>query len=285
MPAAFLTKKRIMSIPVSPNGKYFVRIPNIYRDRTAGGLFIDPTFNPGEHAEVTGTVASIPRRGAIPGPEVGDSIAFSYNIVYNEDVMQNNEADVFYEDEQLTPFALIFSNQKGESLVRRYLMNDKYGVYHFDPEKKIVDFKEGISFGEAESWLEKFPFRDRFSIVNNNLLHYEGEDYWMVDRELVYAYRRDNQVKFLPGYLFCSMQEKPEDIMTEGGLIGIRMVKDHCGWVKVLRSSEESVYEEGSEVYVEFRRVPEYKFWGQTGLLVREDQVKADRNLVAMVKV
>ena len=88
-----------MSVPVCPKDFLLVKIGKKFTEVSAGGIFIDDTWKPGEHATVVGTVISCPlassnhfQKNKIVHEVVpGDEVAFSYSVVYNRDYTDNRD--------------------------------------------------------------------------------------------------------------------------------------------------------------------------------------------------
>lgn len=298
----------VAPVPVAPSNRYYVEMKEgEFRNKSDGGLYIETMYNPGEHAEVTGIIKSVPRRGGIPGLRVGDEIAFSYLVVYSEEVIGADGDEVFYEDEQIVPTIVSWSNKLGVTIERHYLLNDKYrGIKIVSQRDKdgsvsrIVDDVVEGKFGVVESWLEKNKFRERAGKVDVNCLDLDGKKYWSVDTEFVYAVKRGDVIECVPGYYLCSRPapvvpfkfysatesafdgERAESLLVDeygqtGKMVGVKLEQDATCWVEVLRTSYGSDVTAGSQVYVSLKHVPEYKFWGLDCVLVREDQILGTR--------
>lgn len=196
------------SIPQCPSNYILVEIGKKFNDivTTASGmqLYQDTTFRPEEYATVLGKVASIPRsvnggdwprRSLIePIVEVGDEIAFNYLTVFDLNHKDDRE-DVYYEDPTKNPFLQQWSNKKGEKIWVVYKpYDDMFDVAAFTADGIMYDKKLRISQEAKDNWLGLFPFSETHSVSYNNLIEWNGKEYWKVDYANVFAVRKGNNL-------------------------------------------------------------------------------------------
>lgn len=263
--------------PVAPADRYYVELVGQgFITETEGGLFVPWEFNPGEMAQVTGVVRSVPRRGGHDGIVPGMEIAFSYLAVYDEDVIGADDGEVFYEDAVTVPGIQTWSNGKGHILERKYMNNDRWrGRKYVDD--MVVDMMEG-TFGQFESWLEKNKFRERAGRKLNNVLDWGGRKYLSVDRQFVYGFKRQDRGEFecVAPFYFCAApvhQTGEVEVGSESGLVGVKFEVEKRGWLRVLTGHAGGAVREGMEVYVELNKCPEYRIDGVSVMVVEEDQI------------
>lgn len=302
------------SVPVAPANKYFVElIGSKFKEETAGGIYIGLTSETGEYANIVGVVRSVPLRGGIGGVKVGDEVAFFHMTVASETMDSEGSDEVFYEDEQLIPTVMSWSNRMGVTIEREYLLGkDRYRGVKLSPAgmsgglglgdgkvaevealgklmeeqpgyvpKVVVDMIEG-TFGEVESWIEKNKFRERSRAVRMNVLDYGGKEYWGVDTEMVFAVKRGDMKECAPGFFLCEVPVAAAGAVGQGGVVGIELEeKKGMIWTKPVsgvRSGGIDGGGTGMEFLIDHRRVPEYELWGMKFLVVREEQVMAVRS-------
>lgn len=263
--------------PVAPAGFYFVELAGDgFVTESEGGLYIPWEFNPGEFAQVIGKVASVPRRGGHEGVVPGMDLAFSYLAAYDEDVHGVDAGEVFYPDESVYPVVQTWSNGKGVILERKYMNNDKWRGRKY-VEELVVDEYNG-DYAGFESWLEKNPFRERAGRKLNNVMDWGGRRYLRVDRQFVYGYRKDGEVKCVAPYYFCRVPEKVTGKLgwdkSSAGLEIVKFNKDRWAWVEVLTVHDGAAVPAGKWVYVRVEACPEYVMFGRQVLVVEEEQIQ-----------
>lgn len=274
------------SIPVAPANAYYVKLKNgPWRDRLEftdqngekKELYLAADFNPGENAEVTAEVMSVPRRGGIPGIQVGDEIGFCYLAIYNEEVTGADPEGVFTEDEPTHPLIQTWSNKKDEILEREYLLNDRYAGRRYHAGI-VVDEMKG-TFGEFESWLEKVgKFREGAGKIDKNRLDWDGETYWKVETQFVYCVKRGEVVESVPGYVFCTVPEPvPAHTEFESGLIAVNTSTElpKRAWVMAVLPAPASGIKKADALYIRVDVAERYKFWGRDCLVVEDQYVMA----------
>lgn len=273
-------------IPVAPANAYYVKLKNgPWRDRLEftdqngekKELYLAADFNPGENAEVTAEVMSVPRRGGIPGIRVGDEIGFCYLAIYNEEVTGADPEGVFTEDEPTHPLIQTWSNKKDEILEREYLLNDRYAGRRYHAGV-VVDEMKG-TYAEFESWLERVgKFREGAGKIDKNRLDWDGETYWKVETQFVYCVKRGEVVESVPGYVFCTVPEpEPVHSQLESGLIAVNTSTElpKRAWVKAVLPAPASEIKKSDDLYIRVDVAERYKFWGMDCLVIEDQYVMA----------
>ncbi len=195
----------------TPTDKILVKLDRAFNDeiKTSSGLvlFQDTSYSPEQHVTIQGEVIAIPdklssdpfKKDIVPEVEVGDTLFFSYTVVFDRDSLDDPEA--LYEVEENS-----WRNQNGFELKMApipaqlsAMMTGKsiwVGVYT-DPEGEMVDMYHGKK-SEVESWLTQFRFTQRDEMRYTNLLF---DNIWVVDYQWAIMAKRDGKYIPIGGYV------------------------------------------------------------------------------------
>ncbi|GAB3024425.1 hypothetical protein GCM10027051_31340 [Niabella terrae] len=277
------------------NGHYIVSLESTYNEKSAGGLILDTTYNPNEHARVVGTVVAIPDAGGHAGIEVGDEVAMSYMVVSARGSVQDLMT-VFHEEAPINPYLTQWSNHAGEKLQRIYHPGGKFSGRHMVPSPTAQgSYVVADSFDGPErpfkDWLGKFLFQNPDAQDSHERLFIvDGKQYWIAPAEEIHAFIPSTKTPHptqppmpKPHYksrrLSKSSREpaSPTNPITpvEGTLLCTppdRTVFQKAGneWIKVVHGELA-----GSWVYTDTRKAPEYEYWGSKYLVVEVDRCHA----------
>lgn len=281
-----------MSVPVCPKDYILVEIDSKFKDTTSGGLIVDTSWKPGEYATVCGKVASTPlgltnhpeKRVIAPEVEVGDELAFSYTVVFSRSYIDNKE-DVFSEEASDDPFVTTWMNNSGVVIMRRNLMGGKFEIVVFqvhDGNREVTFYEKGDK-NRINHLVEKFKVEKSDIIHYENVLQFDGKDYWKVDYPAAFAVKRGDEIKMIGGYVL--LEHKEVNRQSYSGKLELwgDYRRDES---KEIRSKVISVnpnfkskysfdVKAGDEVIVNKDTIQEYEFWGQKYLLARKNQLIA----------
>lgn len=266
-------------------------------------MYIDTSFSPNEHAQVEGTVVSIPEHGqlipnqGLPAIKPGDQVAFSYQVVATRD--QNyDQHEIFREVESENPLLTIWENGHGKKIFREYVLGGTIRASFLEknqtaqpgqPPYNEIDRFEGTT-EEFEHWFEQYyTDSSAYSEFHTNKVTINGKEYWRVRTEQIHAYipavgntetspgtkgvvtSDPLQIIPAPGQLLCRPRPKPEMLSF--------LNQTTSDWVEIIRgqpTDPNSMHDLTSGwVYVPLDRCPEYNFFGQDYVVVRIDQVMA----------
>jgi co-chaperonin GroES (HSP10) len=198
-----------MSTPVCLQNNILVELPKAFQDEliTTNGLkfYQDTTFRPEWNVTIQGKVTSVPlkitagdglgqsldpdRPRIRPIVKPGDDLIFSYTVVMKR-AQTDNTGEVFLRDNPTQPYVNTWTNYNGQKIVRIYLQNDKWEVGLFDTKTKTwIDRLKGGE-RDVENFMGKYMPTENVGFNYNNLLPYDGKDYWMVDYAYAVAIKR-----------------------------------------------------------------------------------------------
>jgi co-chaperonin GroES (HSP10) len=236
-----------MSSPICLQNHILVELPKAFQDElisTSGRKFYqDTTFRPEWNVTVEGKVASVPRKITIgdgmgqsidpdrprinPIVKVGDDIIFSYTVIMKR-LQSDNRGEVFSKDDITDPYISTWSNYNGQKLVRIYLKNNQWEVGLFDTGTKIwVDRIKGGE-GEVESFMGKYMPTDNHWFNYQNLLPYDGKDYWMVDYNFAIAVNKgEGKFEMIGDYVMVEPIREPNRKAYQGVIEIYEIEQDH----------------------------------------------------------
>ena len=269
-------------IPVSPSNKIIVAIESKFQDQvqldSGISLFRDTTFRPGWHATVTGIVQSVPERikGKYP-INVGDEVAFSYLAVYSRKYVDNRE-DLFYEDPPRHPQIQTWSNKKGMTIIRIYLMNDTWEMRVYDKQGNL-HVKEIGKEEVIERVMGMYPFLEDTEMIYKNVLPVNGKDYWMVEDQFLFAVKRNGKVTMLNDYVLLDAPIDQKQRIADSGLVllsDFSEKQDHETHLKVVNAPDNKWgVAAGETVIVDTKKMQRYELWGKDYVLQRMEQIIA----------
>lgn len=198
-------------------------------------FYQDTTFRPEWNTTVLGRVASVPKRLTLGGGndsidpdrerisqivKAGDEIVFSYLVIMNRK-QTDNVGEMFTRESPLDPFTTVWSNPKGQQIVRIYLKNNKYEIGLFDINTRTwVDRVKGGE-REMESFMGKYMPTENVGFNYKNLLPYNDKDYWIVDYSNAIAIKRAEGVFEMIGDFTIVDPISEPNRKTHDGLIEI----------------------------------------------------------------
>jgi hypothetical protein len=101
------------------------------------------------------------------------------------------------------PQLTVWKNKKGFTLLRYYhLDTNKFDVAALDATGKEYDGGRKIAEKEVDGWLSRFKFSKTDGSSFKNLVEYNGEQYWKVDVNYLFAVRDGADLKMIGGYVF-----------------------------------------------------------------------------------
>jgi hypothetical protein len=152
-------------------------------------LYIDPSYRPQFTATVTGTAQFVPAKYQHK-IKPSDELLFSFQVV--ADRSSNQPEEVFYlVDEDKGGYFQKWISNKGNTLVKNAVKK----VFSYDFVAYLWDKKLGFVEGngvqgseeQVNEWLTRFDFTSEVKYTHNNLLDVDGEDYWKVDMDDIFA--------------------------------------------------------------------------------------------------
>lgn len=229
-----------MAIPVCIQNNILVELSKTFQDEITsdGGLkfYKDTTFRPEWSTTIKGTVASAPikltggdgrvhsfspeRPNIKPIVKKGDKIIFSYLVVMNR-TQTDNIGDIFERETPKDPYTTVWRNPNGLELVRMYLNNGNYEIGLFDTKtKEWVDRIKGKE-KDVEMFMGKYMPTENSFFNYNNLLPYEGTDYWKVDYlNAIAIQKEDSTFEMIGDYVLIEPLHAPMRV-TEQGVIEV----------------------------------------------------------------
>jgi co-chaperonin GroES (HSP10) len=209
-----------MAVPICPIDKIIVQFDKKFQDEivTKSGIkfYQDPTFNPEWQATVTGTVVSIPKRISypiVPQVKVGDELVFSYLVVYDRIVREDDEA--FYETTPENDRHHEFENGRKETIKVMHLTPKlSAGIYMAADKKTRLDGRQGGP-KEVGRWLSQYKIGKHDHMVYTNLLPFNEQDFWLCDYQFAIAVKREGEIIMIGGN--CLLEPSEERMVYERG--------------------------------------------------------------------
>ena len=229
----------IMAIPTCIQNYILVELGKKFNDEISfdGGLklYKDTTIRPEWNVAISGMVASVPL-GLTVGDGIihshypnrvkinqtikpGDEIIFSYLVVMNR-THTDNIGEVFERQTPKNPYTTVWTNPNGLELVRIYLNNENYEVGLFDTKtKQWVDRIKG-KLKDVESFMGKYMPSENNFLNYNNIIPYEGHDFWKVDYINAIAIKKNGNFEMIGDYVLLEPLREPMRV-TEQGVIEV----------------------------------------------------------------
>jgi co-chaperonin GroES (HSP10) len=269
--------------------RILVTIDKKFQD-LVGDIIIDTTIKPGWYATVIGKVKSVPelidndpfRKDIVRSVQVGDEIAFSYHVVFDQTYTDNAER-VFFEEPLINPFITSWSNRRGERLVALNTQNGRFKMGHYDPEGREVEETE-VTMKGKENWLGKFTFNETNDVTYNNLMVIDNVYYWGVDYSQVFAIKRGGEIIMVGGYVMLD----PVGSMSIDDTYDTRLILHNaprkkiewCGRGRILNIGEplkgrkRPSCDVGDLVVFDKRYAEQYVLWGKEVVLIKQERIR-----------
>lgn len=171
---------------------------------TDSGLkfYIDPTYRKEWQSSVTAVVAALPLKASkedrkiLSQIKVGDEVAISYRVV--ADFHYQGDGDRFMEASEGSPYMKLYCNGKGERIEVMAMSRPGSGKVtwvgmYLNKYSDLVNGAQGTE-SEVERWQSQFKFGKTDLYTFNNLISFEGKDYWKCDPSDIYAVRRKGKL-------------------------------------------------------------------------------------------
>lgn len=275
-------------MPLSPISQVLLSLDKPLQDEiiTESGLkfFIDPSYNKNFQATVTGKIAALPihprtkkEKEIISQLEVGDEVCFSYQVV--SEMVFSSDAHRFIslhdtDDGNLREF----KNGMGES-IRAYAMHGKIskiwvGVYE-NGKGQFVNGVQGTQH-ELERWMSQFQFgkTDEFSF--ENLIEYDGQDYWKCPLEQIFAKRgKDGHLVAVGDRVICKPVEEeiPAEVRKALNIISDDAKVRYQDRGRVINGGKDKGLKKDMIVSFNPSILEKYDFYDKQYYLVRKDFV------------
>lgn len=284
-----------MSVPRCAEDCLIVQLSSKFKDQTKSGIYIDTTYNPGEHATVTGKVLSVPRQmsnnpqkiGIAMEVEPGDELAFSYRVVYNQ-AFSSNDQDRFYEEPLANPYITKWSTPGGLQMVRRYLGNGKFDAAIFREAKgkgEILDKTNGPA-DHVHTFVTKYLNQVSVNINYKNRFVHKGDEFWKVDYQMAYVVKRGDDLKMIGGHVLLEcpkggiyrgkkLDTTLEVFEAKQDLAEERLTSRIVAIGTPLAGRPALKVQQGDEVVINRHTAQEYTFWDVNYIVVRQDQLLA----------
>jgi len=225
-----------MAVPTCIQNYILVELPKAFQDEIIadGGtkFYKDTTFRPEWNVTISGTVASVPKRltigdgqahsfypereDIIPNVQAGDEIIFSYLVVMNR-VMTDNVGEVFERDKPKDPYITTWTNPNKLRLFRFYHMNDNFEAGLWDLKNKVWLDRTRGGEKECQDFLDKYMVEANHNFNYNNLLPYEGVDYWKVDYiNAIAIKKKDGNFEMIGEYVLIEPIREPRRGYEQG---------------------------------------------------------------------
>jgi co-chaperonin GroES (HSP10) len=173
----------------------------------------------------------------------------------------------------------VWSNKKGFKLMRVCRADGGFDVGAFDAEGELYDAAEKITEKQVEGWLSRYKFSRTDGASFKNLIEYNGEQYWKVDYNHVFALRRNGQIMMVGGYVFV----EPVSEIPQSGLIHllrpIKAENEATARVLVVNEPRKGQKDLGIKpmdiVLYDRRYAQQYNVFGKDVLVLKHYQVLA----------
>ena len=197
----------------TPIDKILVKVESAFNDeiKLSNGmvLYKDTSWSPQDHVTIEGEVIGVPdkitkydvfKKGISPEVKVGDKLYFSYMVIADRESIDN--PDSFYKTGEG-----VWQNQKGETLTLGMLPEEltwvvmgKRNIWASNYHAANGVFIEGTvgKRSDVETWMTQFRFTQRDEMVHSNCLF---DNIWRVDYQFAIAYKRDDVLKTIGGYV------------------------------------------------------------------------------------
>jgi co-chaperonin GroES (HSP10) len=271
---------------VCPTNNLLVKISKKFEDQQ-GSIIIDTSWNPNWHVASKGTVVSLPKKLTQECKNIpqiikeGDEIFFSYKVV--GDTTFENNTSAFKMVTKSEGFATAWENQDGEQLIfEKGMLENQWVATVTNRRGDLLHGRSG-THGEVENWIaQNFKFASGELITHDNIVRFEGEDYWKVRYSQVFAIKQGKGFRAVGDYVMI------EPLIEENKwrIIGIEqpestkfVLRSDKGWVKAvgkpLVGSPKLGIKTGDIVHFHGDMKEKYKFEGNDYYIVRQQFIYA----------
>jgi co-chaperonin GroES (HSP10) len=209
----------------APTDKLLVSVKSRFNELTAGGLYKETSLNPEWHATTNGVVISNPQKlsaelkseGVAMDLLPGDEAYFSYKVI--TDSTYEDNGDQIFRKVVHNAVKMVFTNGRKEAIVVTHIEQEKkFAGLFISKEGDITDRWIG-PMEEIKKWMQNFHFQDNTVLFPDNLMIIEGKEYWKVDYNLVFGYKREEKVHAATGYVWIEPIEQQKLAWDSNSLI------------------------------------------------------------------